>query len=496
MSYSIGWCARRRSVGGAEGRIAVRAPRPILTDPAVLCTARRTTRREWCRPPPKEAEGGRRRAKEGAGTNKADLLVYLSEEPVAPMFENIIGQQEAVSTLKEEIEGGVMPPALLFHGPLYSGKLSTALEVARGLSCETGIGAWDCRCSSCEQHRRLIHPGTLLFGPKDVSLEIHAAADVLRRERRPGACYLFIRAVRKLVGRFDPLLWEEEQSRIGTALQAVREIEEALQSLSPRGDLAERKGLDEEVEEIVELCAKAIPSLPKDNIPINHIRRVSYWVHLASPARRKVVILEGADRMQEASRNALLKTLEEPPGDTTFILVTPRKGLLLQTIISRLRCYGFKERPEEEQREVLERVFREREGMFHTLRQYFLAWKGVNPAELRDLARRFLELVMERDASDGSALEEMQSLLASRKRTEHEEIVSDFGEELMILLRSALWRGSPSEGNDGPAAEDPPLERVEAWSDMLGQSLSRMKSLNMNPELVLESLYYRMRRVP
>ena len=41
-------------------------------------------------------------------------------------------------------------------------------------------------------------------------------------------------------------------------------------------------------------------------------------------ARRKVGIIYEADRMNEATSNAFLKTLEEPPGLTTLLLLTTR----------------------------------------------------------------------------------------------------------------------------------------------------------------------------
>lgn len=54
-------------------------------------------------------------------------------------------------------------------------------------------------------------------------------------------------------------------------------------------------------------------------------------------ARKKVFIVRHADSMNAASSNAFLKTLEEPPEDTVFILISRSKELLLPTIVS--RCY-------------------------------------------------------------------------------------------------------------------------------------------------------------
>lgn len=58
-------------------------------------------------------------------------------------------------------------------------------------------------------------------------------------------------------------------------------------------------------------------------------------------AAHKVFILEDIDRMQPASANALLKTLEEPTPDTTFILLSSNLNEILPTILSRCTILHF-----------------------------------------------------------------------------------------------------------------------------------------------------------
>ncbi len=55
----------------------------------------------------------------------------------------------------------------------------------------------------------------------------------------------------------------------------------------------------------------------------------------------RVVIIDQADRMNEAAENSLLKTLEEPVGETYFILVTCAASSLLDTIRSRCIPMSF-----------------------------------------------------------------------------------------------------------------------------------------------------------
>lgn len=56
---------------------------------------------------------------------------------------------------------------------------------------------------------------------------------------------------------------------------------------------------------------------------------------------RRVVIIDPADTLEPEAKNALLKSLEEPPAGTYFLLIVHRLGGLLPTIRSRCRVLPF-----------------------------------------------------------------------------------------------------------------------------------------------------------
>jgi DNA polymerase-3 subunit delta' len=58
-------------------------------------------------------------------------------------------------------------------------------------------------------------------------------------------------------------------------------------------------------------------------------------------SEHKVAVLHDADRMNATAANVLLKTLEEPPADTTILLLTARPYALLPTIRSRVLHFRF-----------------------------------------------------------------------------------------------------------------------------------------------------------
>jgi len=84
------------------------------------------------------------------------------------------------------------------------------------------------------------------------------------------------------------------------------------------------------------------PEDESSSIRIQQIRQLLETLHLRPlEGRHKVYIIDPADAMNDAASNALLKGLEEPPDDTSFILVTSNPQALLVTVRSRSQTYSF-----------------------------------------------------------------------------------------------------------------------------------------------------------
>src|SRR5690349_15000664 len=71
---------------------------------------------------------------------------------------------------------------------------------------------------------------------------------------------------------------------------------------------------------------------------------------------RRAVIIDPADDLERPAANALLKSLEEPPAGTYFLLVAHRLGRLLPTIRSRCRVLTFPSLGDDEIDAVLQRA--------------------------------------------------------------------------------------------------------------------------------------------
>jgi DNA polymerase-3 subunit delta' len=71
--------------------------------------------------------------------------------------------------------------------------------------------------------------------------------------------------------------------------------------------------------------------------------------------KRRVVIIEAADGLLGEAQNALLKTLEEPPPASVFVLITARPDVLLPTVRSRCQRLRFGPLPVQDVAAVLVR---------------------------------------------------------------------------------------------------------------------------------------------
>lgn len=124
------------------------------------------------------------------------------------------------------------------------------------------------------------------------------------------------------------------------ALAAARELVAEAGIPQPAGDHPDiiilNKAAKDDKEEKKRLEGQ--PYETKRNISVAQIRAMQTRLNTRPTlGSRRVIIIDPADDMERGASNALLKSLEEPPQGTFFILVTHRASGLLPTIRSRCR---------------------------------------------------------------------------------------------------------------------------------------------------------------
>ncbi len=168
----------------------------------------------------------------------------------------------------------------------------------------------------------------------------------------------------------------------------------------------------------------------KKEIVIEQMREEILEKAYLSPFSGKcsVFLVDGADDMNQIAANAFLKTLEEPPAVSRFILVAPGRETLLPTVASRCQEVSF--RP-----------------LGPALMEEILLSRGT-PAGQAALAARLARGSLER-----------------AERCLEEGAVERAGEEIDALL---------SLGRQGPAAA---LDLAERWGKNREESLDRLDLL-------------------
>lgn len=163
--------------------------------------------------------------------------------------------------------------------------------------------------------------------------------------------------------------------------------------------------------------------------------------------RRKVAVIVAADRMNTAASNALLKTLEEPPGTLMLILTASRTGKLLPTIVSRCQPVFLSRLEEDEVKSALiERydVSPEEAGELASRSEgrlsEALAARSEQGSRIREDAFALLECI--HDGTPLSLFEQVETLSASHRE---EPVAEKILDHLLSLYRDLFVLSSASE---------------------------------------------------
>jgi DNA polymerase-3 subunit delta' len=208
------------------------------------------------------------------------------------------------------------------------------------------------------------------------------------------------------------------------------------------------------------------------------LSRVGFPPH---EGRAVVCIIRGADELTVSAANALLKTLEEPPARTFFLLLTSRPSRLLDTIRSRTLPVRFGPLPE-------------------PVVAQLLAARGLD-AQLAPLAQGSMEQALA--AADAEALAERQAfatqLLAGLD-------APDLASSLAFAEKQKLERGELSgflehvaqvlalRVREVVAAAPDEARRLSRRYQLVRAALGDLER-NVGPQLALEAMMAKLRRV-
>lgn len=184
-----------------------------------------------------------------------------------------------------------------------------------------------------------------LFGHKGAVAEILASlgndrmhhAWLLTGPRGVGKATLAWAMARLLLARTGSEAGQNGSAPTGLDMSADHPVARRVAALSDPGCLLIRRAWDPDRKRL------------KNWITVDEIRRLNRFLGLtATDGGCRVVIVDAADDMNPSAANALLKLLEEPPGNTVLILISHQPARLLPTIRSRCRILRLQELNEAE----------------------------------------------------------------------------------------------------------------------------------------------------
>ncbi|QRZ12541.1 DNA polymerase III subunit delta' [Paracoccus methylovorus] len=237
-------------------------------------------------------------------------------------------------------------------------------------------------------------------------------------------------------------------------------------------------------------------------ITVDEIRRLQGFFHMsAAEGGRRIAIIDAADEMNQSAANALLKLLEEPPQNSTLLLVAHQPARLLPTIRSRCRELRLHPLTPEDMGRVLQDL-----GLDHDAAQ-LAALSGGSIGEALRLAgqdglalyRRIVTLFADYPGMDRRAAAALADLAAGRAGADGDPfdlVVTLLDRFLTRAARAGLLGAPLPEAAVGEAGVlhriSPDPAAAQLWASAQAELSARARAgraVNLDPSaLVLDML--------
>lgn len=242
------------------------------------------------------------------------------------------------------------------------------------------------------------------------------------------------------------------------------------------------------------------PSKAAPAIKIGQIRDLQSQVLLQpNRANCRVVIIDGAELMNKAAANCLLKTLEEPTGQTIFILTTANRAGLLMTIRSRCGVVNFdKISPAEISAALKLRGVNSEEAKTISLISdgslgRALKLNESGGFEIRNDALNFLESLLKKKITVENIFERGKNFSEGSKENFADFVtyIEKFLRDVFLLERAELYNSDLKSR----------LDKIKISEEILyelfeeGKKIQRKLNSNANLRLVVEAYFLKLRQI-
>ena len=356
-------------------------------------------------------------------------------------------QKEIASLLENLCREKSFPNAVLFSGSRCSGRMFAARAVCERLSVPS--------------------ENVIIVSDRNHSYRIKTAIGLYRKHRNTSARRFLVENVSILLQQYHGALIDAQStvaskkrfSDAADVTDVIRELEISEES---------------EADSICDKLDKALSPLMDGNrvasISIGQVRAIRDWCATSSmDGEQKFVIIEGLENAGEGAVNALLKTLEEPPAGSHFILISENAGRIPATILSRVRKFRFRTYGPEEKAYVLNSLFVD-PSRYENLEQFFLQGSGIDDRFLSESAKALME---KKDI-------DLPSLVSVLEKTQGWDI---FFSHVMDEIRNAFLDGRLDQ------------RRTDYLLKTVNEAVTKGKTFNQTRRLTFDFVVFRIREV-
>jgi len=225
-----------------------------------------------------------------------------------------------------------------------------------------------------------------------------------------------------------------------------------------------------------------------EEIQISQVRELASYLSLRPyQGKIKSVIIDEAEKMNQEAQSDFLKMLEEPKGETLFILIANNSERLLPTIISRCERLRFYSVSQKEIEKYLQKQgvpsLKIKEICHFSFGKPGLAIELLRNPEKIEAWKRATEKIISLINSSINARFQYAKILSNDKQN-----LKEILENWLRFFREVLIKKVNNEEIENKVLKDYPLDKLVKNIKLIEEISFLLSTTNVNPSLALEVL--------